>query len=92
MISLISGYLIVINLCGLLAMKSDKRRAKEGNWRIPEKTLFLLAVLGGSLGCLFGMFHYRHKTRRLLFRIGLPVIFFGETALLFFLAQTFYFH
>lgn len=90
MIYLLFGYLIILNLCGALAMRADKRRAKAGRWRIPEKTLFLLAILGGSLGCIYGMFHYRHKTQHLSFRIGMPIILFAQVSLAAFLSRFFF--
>ncbi len=68
-------YLAVMNLAGLAAMGSDKRKAIEGDWRIPEKTLFLLSILGGSLGTLLGMYLFHHKTRHWYFVVGMPLIF-----------------
>ena len=67
-------YLLLINLAGLLSMAIDKEKARRHRWRIPEKTLFLIAALGGSLGSISGMFLFRHKTRRLSFRLGMPTI------------------
>lgn len=52
----------------------DKRRAKQGAWRISEYTLLLVALLGGSLGALLGMRYFRHKTRHRKFRYGIPLI------------------
>ncbi len=52
----------------------DKRRAKRGAWRIPEKTLFLPAVLGGGIGGTAGMFYFRHKTKHWYFRIFFPLL------------------
>lgn len=67
-------YLICINLCGFAAMAIDKNKAVRGAWRIREKTLFLLAALGGSLGSISGMYLFRHKTRHTLFVVGMPAI------------------
>lgn len=67
-------YLTVINATGFLIMLIDKHRAKKGLWRIPEKTLFLTALLGGSAGCIAGMQVFRHKTKHLSFTIGMPAI------------------
>lgn len=67
-------YLIVINIIAFLAMYIDKRKAKYGRWRIPEETLFILAVIGGSIGAIIGMYTFRHKTKKLRFSIGFPVI------------------
>lgn len=67
-------YLLIINAFAFLLMLIDKRRAQKNKWRIPEKTLFLSAILGGSIGALAGMYTFRHKTRHLSFVIGMPVI------------------
>ncbi len=67
-------YLLIINAAGLLLMLADKQRARKNRWRIPEATLFATALLGGSLGCLLGMYLCRHKTKRPKFTIGIPVI------------------
>lgn len=74
-------YLALINLAAFLLMGADKSRARRGLWRIPEKVLFLSAVLGGSAGAIGGMFFFRHKTRHLRFRIGLPAILLLQIAL-----------
>lgn len=67
-------YLIFINLTGFFAMFLDKQKAKRNAWRIPEKTLFLFALLGGSLGTTLGMHLFHHKTRHWYFRFGMPAI------------------
>ncbi len=73
-ISIIINYLIIVNIIGYLAMASDKSRAQKSQWRIPEKDLFLIAILGGSLGCILGMYGFRHKTKKDTFVIGMPLI------------------
>lgn len=70
----IAGYLVFMNLMAFIAMGVDKSKAKRGAWRIPEKTLFLLSLLGGSIGSLAGMYTFRHKTRHMKFVIGIPVV------------------
>ncbi len=72
------GWLLFINTAGAFLMYLDKRRAVSHQWRISEKTFFFIAFLGGSLGCIFGMRFFRHKTRHLSFTLGLPLIFFLE--------------
>ena len=67
-------YYIAINLIGLSAMVIDKIRAMERRFRIPESVLFILALLGGSAGCIAGMIIFRHKKRKPKFRYGLPLI------------------
>ncbi len=52
----------------------DKRKAKKGAWRIPEKTLFIITALGGGIGTIAGMYTFRHKTQKIQFVIGLPFI------------------
>lgn len=71
---LLWGYLLLVNLLAFALFGIDKRRARLGRWRIPESTLLLLALLGGSLGAIIGMYYFRHKTRHRKFRYGLPLI------------------
>ena len=82
LITIIAIYLIVINLDAFLLMRSDKRRAQQGRRRVPEATLFLVAVLGGSPGGMLAMRRYRHKTLHSSFTVGMPLICFFECALL----------
>ena len=67
-------YFIIINIIGFLIMLIDKRKAEQGKWRIPEKTIFIVTALGGGIGTIAGMYVFRHKTRKLQFTIGLPFI------------------
>ena len=67
-------YLIIINIFGFLIMYIDKQKAKKGKWRIQEKTIFIITVLGGGIGTISGMYTFRHKTQKLHFTIGLPTI------------------
>ena len=74
-------YLLLINAVAFLAMGLDKGLAKkEGARRIPEKTLLGLAVIGGSIGAIFGMKLFRHKTLHNQFRYGLPLILILQLA------------
>ena len=76
------AYLLVINLVALFFMHSDKKRAKKaGARRISEKTLFLSALLGGSVGAIAGMRLFRHKTKHWYFVIGMPAILFTQITL-----------
>jgi uncharacterized membrane protein YsdA (DUF1294 family) len=70
----ICGYFIVMNVIGLFVMGIDKEKAKRHAWRIPEKTLFLVSLLGGSAGTWLGMYLFRHKTKHWYFVIGMPAI------------------
>ena len=75
-------YLLVINVVGFLLMGIDKLRAKKQVWRVPEKTLFIVAVLGGSIGTNVGMYVFRHKTKHWYFVIGMPLILIAQIALI----------
>ena len=66
----IAAYLIFLNLVGFLIMGEDKRRAKMHRWRISERMLFLVSILGGSIGTWAGMYVFRHKTRSEERRVG----------------------
>lgn len=68
-------YYTLINIVGFVIMGVDKERAIRGAWRISEASLFLTALLGGALGCILGMQHYRHKTKHWHFKYGMPAIF-----------------
>lgn len=67
-------YLILMNLIGLFLMGLDKSKAKRHAWRIPERTLFLASLLGGSIGTWAGMYLFRHKTKHWYFVMGMPAI------------------
>ena len=67
-------YFLIINLIGFLVMYIDKQKAKKGKWRIPEKTLFIITGLGGGIGTIAGMYTFRHKTQKIAFVIGFPLI------------------
>ena len=67
-------YLLIINAASFILMLVDKIKARKNLWRIPERTLILCAVAGGSIGSLAGMYLFRHKTLHPKFTIGIPVI------------------
>ena len=67
-------YFLTINLFGFLIMYIDKQKAKKGKWRVPEKTLFIITALGGGIGTIAGMYTFRHKTQKIAFVIGFPLI------------------
>lgn len=75
-------YLLLANLVGFVLMGVDKHKAKKKQWRIPEKTLFLSAILGGSIGALYGMHLFRHKTKHKSFKFGIPAILVMQMVLL----------
>lgn len=74
-------WLAAINLVTFAVYGIDKAKAKRGAWRVPEKTLFLLPLLGGSLGALLGMRVFRHKTKHWYFVWGIPLILLAQIAL-----------
>ena len=78
---LLAVYLAAINLATFIVYGADKRRARKGKWRVPEKTLFLLPLLGGSAGALLGMRVFHHKTRPWYFVWGIPAILLAQIAL-----------
>lgn len=67
-------YLILINLISFLVYGVDKKKAKNKEWRIPESTLILLSIIGGSLGGLMAMVIFKHKLSKKIFYIGIPII------------------
>ena len=67
-------YLLTINAAGFFSMLADKHKARKNLWRIPERVLMTVAVLGGSAGILLGMYTARHKTKHLKFTLGVPLI------------------
>lgn len=73
--------LAAINVFTFLTYGVDKRRAKRGAWRVSEKTLFLLPLLGGSVGAIAGMKVFHHKTKHWYFKYGLPLILILQLAL-----------
>ncbi|CED93462.1 MULTISPECIES: DUF1294 domain-containing protein [Romboutsia] len=75
-------YLIFINIVGLLSMYLDKYFAKNNMYRISEKTLFFIAIIGGSIGSIIGMYQFRHKTKHRQFTTGLPAILFIQIIIL----------
>ena len=79
---ILAVYLVVINLITFVSFGMDKWKAKKGKWRIPEKTLMMFAVAGGSVGALVGMYGFRHKTQHLKFVIGIPVILAVQAVIL----------
>ena len=69
-------YLFAVNLFAFILYGMDKNRAKRGEWRIKEKTLLGVAVIGGSIGALLGMHIFHHKTKHVYFLYGIPAVLF----------------
>lgn len=74
-------YLIAVNVLAFILYGLDKKRARNREWRISEKTLIGIAVIGGSIGAILGMHIFHHKTRHWYFRYGLPLILIMQGAL-----------
>lgn len=79
---LVISYLLIMNAVGFSLMLADKYKAKKKLWRIRESTLLGIALLGGSAGCLLGMYTVRHKTRHRKFTLGIPLILSVQIGLL----------
>ena len=77
-------YLIGINILTFLIYGADKWKARKARWRIPEDTLIWLAIVGGSIGALLGMFLFRHKIRDKKFTLGIPAIIIVHIAVYYF--------
>lgn len=82
---IILAYLVIMNIVGVAVMGIDKSKAKRGAWRIKEVTLFLVSLIGGSIGTWAGMYIFRHKTKHIYFVIGMPLILILHIALAVFL-------
>lgn len=73
-------YILGINILTFIIYGIDKLKAKKNKWRVPEKTLLLLALVGGSVGAFLAMRLFRHKTKHWQFTIGVPVMFILQVA------------
>ncbi len=74
-------YLVIINIVGFVIMYADKSKAKRKAYRIPEATLFTVALIGGSVGSILGMQLFRHKTKHWYFVVGMPAILILQVVL-----------
>ena len=81
-ITLLLVYFVSVNLIGFAFMGIDKYKAKKRSFRIPEATLFIVAIIGGSIGSIIGMYAFRHKTRHRSFTYGMPFILLVQIALI----------
>ena len=81
-IRMLLSYFAAVNLIGFALMGIDKYKAKKRAFRIPEATLFIIAVIGGSIGSILGMYTFRHKTRHRSFVYGMPFILLVQIALI----------
>ena len=74
-------YILLVNILGFALMGIDKARAKKRGFRIPEATLFVVAIIGGCIGSMIGMSVFKHKTRKRYFLFGMPLILLLQIAL-----------
>ena len=86
---IILAYLLMINIFTMYTFFLDKSKAKNKKWRIKESTLFLLSIIGGSLGAILGMKLFRHKTKHWYFKYGIPFILAVQVILTVFTAVRF---
>lgn len=75
-------YFIIVNIIGYGMMWYDKKCAQNGMWRVKEKTLLIISLIGGSIGSLIGMYQFRHKTKHAVFKFGIPIIIIIQIGLL----------
>lgn len=75
-------YIIVINIIAFVTMYWDKKRAIKGKWRVKENTLLFLVILGGGIGAIAGMYTFRHKTKKMAFVLGFPLILICQVLLI----------
>ncbi|MBQ6820374.1 MAG: DUF1294 domain-containing protein [Clostridium sp.] len=80
-------YFLIINILSFITMYIDKKKSIKNKWRVKESTLFLLAILGGSVGSITGMYTFRHKTKHITFIIGIPLILIMQIVLIIFIKQ-----
>ena len=80
--------LAIPNVINLLFMMADKAQARKNGFRVPEAVFFTLSLIGGSIGCLAGMYLFRHKTRKPKFFIGIPLILVIQIALVVWLIRS----
>lgn len=78
-------YFVVVNFLSILMFFIDKKKAEKNLWRISEKALILVSILGGSVGALIGMYTFKHKTKKLKFTVGIPVILILQIVLIIYL-------
>ncbi len=80
-------YLALISIITFAVFGIDKLKAVKDKWRSPEKVLFLLSIIGGSVGAILGMYTFRHKTKKPAFKFGIPVILIVQIAIIYFIIR-----
>lgn len=87
-IMIIAEYFAAMNIINFLLMGIDKWKAQKGAFRIPESTLFIISLIGGSVGCVLGMYIFRHKTKQWHFVFTILAILLLQAGLYFFLTRS----
>lgn len=81
--SMLLLYILGVNLISFVLMGIDKRKAEKKKFRIPERTFWIVSLLGGALGSLIGMNYFRHKTKHTSFKVGIPLLLLVNIGLIF---------
>jgi hypothetical protein len=71
---LIIGFFLIVNLLSYFLVGYDKYKAKRKGWRVAEKNLFAMALIGGAIGIFWGIRIFRHKTKHASFLYGIPFL------------------
>ncbi len=79
--------LFILNILGLILVSLDKYKAKNRLWRIPERSFFILSILGGGIGVYIGLFLFNHKTRHWYFMVVIPLIILAQIVFIYYLAN-----
>jgi uncharacterized membrane protein YsdA (DUF1294 family) len=79
--------LLIFNIFGFILVSLDKYKAKNRLWRIPERSFFILSILGGGIGIYIGLFLFNHKTRHWYFMVIIPLIILAQIVFIYYLAN-----
>lgn len=79
--------LLILNIFGFILVSLDKYKAKNRLWRIPERSFFILSILGGGIGIYIGLFLFNHKTRHWYFMVIIPLIILAQIVFIYYLAN-----
>ena len=79
--------LLILNIFGFILVSLDKYKAKNKLWRIPERSFFILSILGGGIGIYIGLFLFNHKTRHWYFMVIIPLIILAQIVFIYYLAN-----
>ena len=85
MATILIPFIFIINIVAFYLMRTDKQRSVRRQSRIPEVVLLAIAFFGGSVGIFLGMTAFRHKTQKLLFSVGVPVVFAIQITIILFI-------